>query len=117
MIADNDTTSILNTVKKMLGLGILDGPFDADIIMHINSVFMILSQMGVGPEDGFEISDSSTTWSEYTEDDKMLNSVKSYVYLKVRLMFDPPMTSSHIEAINNQIRELEYRLYTQKGGY
>lgn len=109
--------SILNSVKKMLGLGSDYNPFDADIITHINSVFASLTQMGVGPEEGFMIEDSSTIWSEFIGNDKLINNVKSYMYLKVKLLFDPPTNSALIESINNQIRELEYRLYIQKGGY
>lgn len=109
--------SILNSVKKMLGLGSEYNPFDTEIIIHINSVFASLSQMGVGPTEGFMIEDSSTIWSEFIGDDKLINSVKSYMYLKVKLLFDPPTNSALIESINNQIRELEYRLYIQKGGY
>lgn len=114
---NNDTDSILNSVKKMLGMGIDYEPFDADIIIHINSVFANLHQMGVGPQNGFSISDSSTKWSDYTNDDSLMNNVKSYMYLKVRLLFDPPTASSVLESFNNQIKEFEYRLYTLKGGY
>jgi len=118
MDINNDTSSILNSVKKMLGLTIDYTAFDADIIMHINSVFSNLAQMGVCPnEDGFEITSSEETWDEFIQDDKLINSVKTYVYLKVRLLFDPPQNSSLIESINRQLNEFEYRLYTQKGGY
>ncbi len=93
-------------------------PFDTDLTIHINSVFANLAQMGVCPnENGFAITDSSDTWSSFTEDDLLISNVKSYVYLKVKLLFDPPISSSVLEAINNQIKELEYRLYTQRGGY
>ena len=115
IMENND--SILNSVKKMLGLGSEYNPFDTEIIIHINSVFASLSQMGVGPTEGFMIEDSSTIWSEFIGDDKLINNVKSYMYLKVKLLFDPPTNSALIESINNQIRELEYRLYIQKGGY
>lgn len=113
-----NSDSILDSVKKSLGL--YDGydAFDNDIIMHINSVFANLAQMGICPdENGFAIADNSTEWSEFTNDDKLINNVKSYMYLKVRLLFDPPTISSLLESINRQINEFEYRLYTQKGGY
>jgi len=115
-----EDNSILNSIKKLLGLSLDYNPFDADIILHINTVFANLAQMGVNPsgnENGFSISDSSTTWSEFTNDNNLLNNVKSYVYLKVRMIFDPPTVGSITESFNNQIRELEYRLYTQEGGY
>lgn len=102
--------SILTSIKKLLGITEEYKHFDQDIIMHINSVFMILTQMGVGPEEGFTISDSTTTWSEFTNDDKKIEAVKSYVYLKVRLLFDPPASSSVMEAMNRSISELEWRL-------
>ena len=103
--------SILVSVKKMLGIDALHTGFDEDIIHHINSVFAILQQMGVGPENGFSISDDSTIWSEYTSDVNQLNFVKSYVYLKVRLLFDPPVSSGAIDSINKLISELEWRLF------
>ena len=117
MQTDNDMPSILNSVKKMLGMPIEYGPFDGDIIVHINSVFANLAQMGVGPKDGFSISDSSTTWDEFIGEKTLINNVKSFMYLKVRLMFDPPTIGAVLESYNNQIKELEYRLYTQEGGY
>lgn len=102
--------SILNSVKKMLGLTEEYDYFDPDIIMHINSVFMILNQLGVGPQNGFSISDKTTTWDEYFSDDQNVEAVKSYMYMKVRLMFDPPLSSSVTDAINRNISELEWRL-------
>lgn len=109
--------SILNSIKKLLGMSVDYNPFDDDIIIHINSVFSTLNQMGVGPANGFSIEDSSTTWDEYTEDESVKNIVKTYMFLKVRLLFDPPTLGSVTESINNQLKELEYRLYTWKGGY
>lgn len=103
--------SILASVKKILGIDENHTAFDEDIILHINSVFAILQQMGVGPENGFSISDYSTNWTEYTEDNNQLNFVKSYIYLKVRLLFDPPVSSGAIESINKLISELEWRLF------
>ena len=102
--------SILTSVKKMLGIAEEYTHFDADLIMHINSVFMILAQLGVGPSEGFFIEDDTTTWDEFIQDKKEINSVKSYVGLKVRLLFDPPTASSQIENTNKLINELEWRL-------
>lgn len=103
--------SILASVKKVLGIDEIHTAFDEDIILHINSVFAILQQMGVGPENGFFISDDSAVWSDYIEDNSQMNFVKSYVYLKVRLLFDPPVSSGAIESINKLISELEWRLF------
>lgn len=102
--------SILSSVKKMLGLTEEYDYFDPDIIMHINSVFMILNQLGVGPQNGFSISDKTSTWGEYLSDNSNLEAVKTYMYMKVRLMFDPPLSSAVTDAINRNISELEWRL-------
>lgn len=102
--------SILTSVKKMLGITAEYTHFDADIIMHINSVFMILNQMGVGPREGFSISSDVETWDEFTNDDLAIESVKSYMYLKVGLLFDPPTSSNVLEARNRLVSELEWRL-------
>jgi hypothetical protein len=103
--------SILNTVKKAVGLMPEYDAFDDTLIMHINSVFMILSQVGVGPAKGFRIEDASANWNDYlTEDYENYESVKSYICLKVRLLFDPPSSSTHMQAIKDLISELEWRL-------
>ena len=102
--------SILTSVKKMLGIPEEYEQFDMDIIMHINSVFMILTQLGVGPEEGFTISNKSDKWSDFIGEGKLVELVKSYIYLKVRLIFDPPQSSSIIEAMNRQISEFEWRI-------
>lgn len=102
--------SILTSVKKMLGIVEEYEHFDADLIMHINSVLSILTQLGVGPSEGFSIKDKTATWNDFLSESKNLESVKSYIYLKVRLIFDPPLTSSVSEAINRMISELEWRL-------
>lgn len=102
--------SILISIKKLLGIAEEYTHFDTDIIMHINSVFMILQQLGVGPEEGFFIEDDGYSWDDYLEDPSQLHAVKSYIYLKVRLLFDPPANSSHINAIEKQISEFEWRL-------
>ena len=102
--------SILTSVKKLLGIPEDYDPFDKDVVMHINTAFFSLNQIGVGPPNGFVISDKTTTWSEYLTDSTNLEAVKSYIYLKVRLLFDPPTSSIITESINRQITELEWRL-------
>lgn len=102
--------SILTSIKKLLGLTESYDHFDADIIMHINSVFMALTQMGVGPSEGFVIEDETTTWSDFAENTIPIESVKSYIYLRVRLLFDPPSSSAVIESMNRMISEFEWRL-------
>lgn len=104
--------SILTSIKKLLGIDENYTHFDADIIMHINSVFSILTQMGVGPANGFSISGKDDTWSAFiTDKPNIFSLVKSYVYMKVRLLFDPPLSSAAIESINRQISEFEWRLF------
>ena len=102
--------SILTSIKKMLGITEEYTHFDQDIIIHINTVLMILHQLGVGPEEGFAITDSYETWSDFLDDNKNIEAVKTYVYLKVRLLFDPPLSSAVTESINKSINELEWRL-------
>lgn len=104
-------TSILNSTKKILGIANDYTAFDLDIITHINSAFSTLTQLGVGPENGFMIEDDSLEWSDFIPaDDPQYSSVKTYVYLKTRRVFDPPQTSYLISAMNDQIEELEWRL-------
>ena len=104
--------SILTSIKNLLGITEEDSHFDMSLIMHINSVFSILTQMGVGPSEGFFIEDDSSTWDEFINDASILNSVKSYVFLKVKLMFDTSTTPSGvISATERQISELEWRLH------
>lgn len=107
------TDSILNTTKKLLGIAEENTAFDLDIIMSINSVFAILEQLGVGPDGGFSITDSSTTWNDYfgaSEDIEQNEAVKNYIALKVKLMFDPPTSSTVMQATTNLTSELEWRL-------
>ena len=104
--------SILISVKKMLGITADYTHFDDDIIMHINSVFMILHQLGVGPEEGFMIESDRETWDEFIKNEFTIESVKSYMYLKVGLLFDPPTSSNVMEAKNRLANELEWRLNT-----
>lgn len=102
--------SILTSTKKLLGITEDYTHFDADIIMHINSVFLNLTQIGVGPVEGFFITDKTETWTDFIEDNIQLQAVKSYMFLKVRLLFDPPLSSAVIEASNRMIAEFEWRL-------
>ena len=102
--------SILTSIKKLLGIEEDYVHFDADIIMHINSVLSILTQLGVGPSKGYSIKDANATWDEFITNPAKLELVKTYVYLKVRLMFDPPSSSSAIESMKQLISELEFRI-------
>lgn len=108
-----NTDSILTSIKKLLGIEAEYTHFDADIMMHINSVFSILTQMGVGPSDGFSITGPDETWSDFLGvlNPNTFSMVKSYVYQKVRLLFDPPLSSAAMDAINRQISEFEWRLF------
>ena len=102
--------SILISIKQMLGPGAEHEHFDPEITMHINSVFTTLTQLGVGPSKGFFITDRTAVWSDFISDIEKLHAVKTYVYLKVRLVFDPPSSSAVIAEIKEQIKELEWRL-------
>lgn len=101
--------SILVSIKKLLGIDSECTQFDSDIIMDINTALMVLTQLGVGPENGFSISDDSQKWSDFT-DISLIEGVKSYVHHKVRLMFDPPTNSTVMESEKQIIAELEWRL-------
>ena len=103
-------TSILTSIKKLLGVAEDYYEFDEDIMTHINSVFLNLTQLGVGPEEGFMIEDNTAEWEDFINDSVQLQAVKTYVYLKVKLLFDPPLSSSVTESINRMIAELEWRL-------
>lgn len=102
--------SILTSIKKLLGITEEYTHFDVDLIMHINSVFMILNQLGVGPSEGFVIEDDTATWDDFIEEPTQLQAVKSYMYMKVKLLFDPPLSSAVMEAMNRTISEFEWRL-------
>lgn len=107
----NEAESILTSIKKMLGISSDNTDFDTDIIIHINTVFGILNELGVGPSSGYMITDANNTWDEYgISDDNNLNAVKSYMYLKVKMLFDPPITSAIQNANTQLINELEWRL-------
>lgn len=107
--------SILKSTKKILGLDASYTQFDLDIMTHINSVFSRLTELGIGPAEGFMIEDEFSTWDEFIgETDLVLSQVKSYVYLRVRMLWDPPSTSYHIGAINDEIKQMEWRLNTHR---
>ena len=103
-------TSILTSIKKLLGIAEDYTEFDEDIITHINSVFLNLTQLGVGPEEGFMIEDDTSVWEDFIDDSIQLQAVKTYMYLKVKLLFDPPLSSSVTESFTRMIAELEWRL-------
>ena len=104
--------SILSSIKKLLGIEESYTHFDTDLIIHINSVLMVLTQLGVGPTEGFVITSSTETWNQFLTNATTikLEATKAYVFLKVKLMFDPPTSSAVMEAYNRQISELEWRL-------
>lgn len=110
--------SILKSTKKILGIAEDYTVFDLDIITHINTAFSTLTQLGVGPTEGFMIEDDTTAWTDFDPVDDHLNynAVKSYIFLRVRLLFDPPTTSYLIAATEKQIQELEWRLNTYREG-
>jgi hypothetical protein len=103
------STSILDDTKHQLGLLSADTSFDTDILIAINSAIATLTQLGVGPVEGFEVTDKTTAWDQFV-DDVRLNSVKSYIYLKVKLVFDPPGTGFVVASMERQIQELEFRI-------
>lgn len=103
--------SILTSVKKLLGIEADYDEFDAEILMHINSVLMILTQLGVGPAEGFGISDDSAIWEDFITDMQKFEAVKTYVFLRVKLLFDSTsLPAAVIESYNRSIAELEWRL-------
>lgn len=102
--------SILQSTKKALGLQSDYDVFDQELILFINSIFNVLTQVGVGPVDGFSIEDDSAEWEDFTNDETTLNMVKTYMYIRVRLIFDPPQTSFVIASLENIQKELEWRL-------
>lgn len=103
--------SILTSIKKALGIAEEYEHFDPEIIMHINSILAVLTQVGIGPANGFSIRDKTATWGDFIgENAKKLNDVQMYIYLRVKLIFDPPSSASVIEAMTNAKNELEWRL-------
>lgn len=104
--------SILLSVKKLLGIPVEHTQFDPDLIMDINATFNILTQLGVGPEEGFSITDDTAVWTDFI-DDQRLNMVRTYVGLKVRMMFDPPTSGVVLESVKGLVSEMEWRLNVQ----
>lgn len=102
--------SILTSIKKLLGITEDYTQFDTDIMLHINSVFAILNQLNIGPEEGFSINDKESKWNEFIDNEQLLQSVISDVYFRVRLMFDPPTNSALLDSFKKQIDELEWRM-------
>lgn len=111
------TTSILNDVKKVLGIEPDYDVYDVDVLMHINSAFSTLSQLGVGPQQGFGVDDATAVWTDFLETEHPeYRALKSYVYLRVKRLFDPPQTGYLDTAIKEQIQELEWRLNVTREG-
>lgn len=104
--------SILTSIKKMLGIMEEYEHFDADLIMHINSVLMALTQIGVGPSEGFIIEDKTATWYDFIPSSPNYEAVKTYMYMRVKILFDPPASSVVMESMNRMISEFEWRLYS-----
>lgn len=102
--------SILTSIKKLLGPSAEYEHFDPDIIMHINSALMVLTQIGVGPAEGFVIEDETSLWTDFLPDGKNLEAVKTYIYLKVKIVFDPPLNAAVLESYKQMIIEYESRL-------
>lgn len=102
--------SILETIKKLVGPSVDYGYFDVDLIVHINSTLMILKQLGVGPEEGFVIKDASALWTDFLPEGIQLELVKTYMYQKARLYFDPPQNASLLQAMKEDVKEAEWRL-------
>ena len=108
--------SILDSIKKMLGMDADYTAFDTDIIIMINSALMSLVQIGIGPPDGYSIHSSAESWTDFLGDATDLEGAKNYVYLKTRLLFDPPSSSAAENAMKDEIKELEWRLNIARGG-
>lgn len=106
--------SILDSIKQLLGIDINDTSFDKELIIHINGALMILNQLGVGPTSGYSITDKNNTWEEFTLGRTDLEAIKSDVYLRVRLLFDPPQNSFLVNSIEKQISEYEWRITVQR---
>lgn len=103
--------SILDTIKQLLGIPVEDESFDTDIKVYINTVTPNLAQMGIGPKNGFIVISKDQLWSEYVDSTIInLEGVKQYIYLKVKLIFDPPTNSTTVQAINDSLKELEWRM-------
>lgn len=107
----SDMDSILTSVKKLIGIDKEDTAFDPDVIMHINSSFLVLSQLGVGPNEGFYINDDTAVWTDFVSNNMLLlNYVKTFVYLKAKLVFDPPSSSIAVQSMQEMVKEHEWRI-------
>jgi len=115
-MSELNSSSILNSIKKLLGISPTDDGFDVEIKDLINAEFLTLHQLAVGPEAGFSITGPDETWDSYTDNLHLMDAIRQFVYLRVRLVFDPPASSTVAEAINNRISELEFRLNVQAEG-
>ena len=115
-ISNND--SILTSIKKLMGLTEEYDAFDQDILILINSVLFELEQIGVKAKDGFSLTDKTVVWSDYSDDDRLLNALKPYIYMKTKLAFDPPTSSGALDSMNRIIDRFEWRinLYSDTGG-
>lgn len=102
--------SILDSIKQLLGISADDTNFDKDLILHINGALMIVNQLGVGPDDGYSITGKSNTWAEFMLGRSDRGLVQNAVYLRVRLIFDPPQNSFLVSAIEKQIQEYDWRI-------
>lgn len=110
---DDISSSILETIKKLIGLDKTYDVFDLDLIVAINSSFMILNQLGIGPDKPFSITDESSTWKDFFGDEEIFALAKSYIYLRTKLLFDPPASGVLHEAVERQISEFEWRMHVQ----
>lgn len=109
--------SILATIKKMLGLEADYTPFDTDVKVFLNSAMMTLQQLGVGPEEGFAVTDYTQKWSDFIPSGNLIEAVKTYLYLSVKMAFDPPNNSFVMDAMRQQKEELEWRMRDHAAGY
>lgn len=108
--------SILSSMKKLLGIVPEYEAFDDQILLYINTAFSVLHQLGVGPEEGFEIVDKGMTWEKIISAPR-LNMIQTYVGMKVKLMFDPPVSSFALDALNKQISDYEWRITSEVACY
>ena len=103
--------SILKTIKQLIGCPDDFEQFDMDLTIHINSAFATLTHLGVGPKEGYRITGADNAWSEFEDDAQKLSLIKDYVYIKTRLLFDPPISGSLMDSLKEQLKEMEWRLY------
>ena len=103
--------SILKTIKQLIGCPDDFEQFDLDLMIHINSAFATLTQLGVGPKEGYRITGVDNVWNEFEDDAQKLSLIKDYVYIKTRLLFDPPTTGSLMDSLKEELKEMKWRLY------